>query len=80
MGKGDIKTKKGKRSAGSFGVSRKRKKPSATIIAKPKKKAKATPKKETAAKATTKKAAAKPAAKKSATKKTTTKKSTTAKK
>lgn len=69
MGKGDIKTKKGKRFAGSYGVSRKRKENKAVIEPKPKKKAakKAAPK----AKATTKKAA---------TKKTTTAKKTTTKK
>ena len=37
MGKGDIKTKKGKRSAGSYGVSRKKKTEKAVIVAKPKK-------------------------------------------
>lgn len=68
MGKGDIKTKKGKRAAGSYGVSRRKKKIKAAVEVKPKAK-KATPKK------TTKKAAAKPAAKKTtATKKTAAKK------
>lgn len=44
MGKGDIKTKKGKVTNGSYGVTRKRK-DSATIVVKPK------PKKEVVAKA-----------------------------
>ena len=65
MGKGDIKTRKGKRTAGSYGVSRPRKKAKAVVVAKPKAK-KAAPKK-----AAPKKAAAKTTAKKTTTKKTT---------
>ena len=65
MGKGDIKTKKGKISAGSYGVSRPRKKAAAIIEAKPKKAKKAAAKKPAAKKTTAKKTAAKkPAAKK----------------
>jgi len=66
MGKGDMKTARGKRSAGSYGKTRKRKKAAKPIIeAKPKKKA---AKKPAAAKKTTAKkpAAKKPAAKKAA--------------
>lgn len=69
MGKGDIKTKKGKRFAGSYGVSRKQKDKNTINEVKPKDKAK--PKTKAKPKATT--------AKKTTTKKTTTKK-TTAKK
>jgi len=65
MGKGDKKSKKGKISSGSYGVTRKRKK-AATFVAKPKAK-KAAPKKEEApAKETAKKAPAKKAAAKKA--------------
>jgi len=61
MGKGDLKTKKGKIRAGSYGVSRKRKSTTAIIVpAKPKKAAakKVTAKKTTAKKAAPKKATA----------------------
>ena len=64
MGKGDIKTTKGKRTRGSYGNTRKRKKTVKIVAAKPKKKA--APKKATAKKPTAKKAA--PKAKKSAPK------------
>ena len=71
MGKGDIKTKKGKITNGSYGVTRKRK-DSATIVVKPK------PKKEVVAKTPVedKKAPAKkaPAVKKETTKKAPAKK------
>lgn len=67
MGKGDLKSKKGKRVRGSYGVSRKRKS-SEKIIVVPKKAVKSVS--ETADKKTTEKAAAKkPAAKKPAAKK-----------
>lgn len=59
MGKGDIKTAKGKRTAGSYGKTRKRKK--ATPAAKPKKVTTAVAEKKAPAKKT---AAAKPAAEK----------------
>ena len=75
MGKGDKKTKKGKISAGSYGISRKRKK--ATAIVTPKAKKKVAPKKVEAEKeaAPAKKAAPKkPAAKKTTTKKAAPKK------
>jgi len=62
MGKGDIKSKKGKRAAGSYGVSRKRKTEKTVVETKPK--AKKAAKKPAAKKATESKAAAKPAAKK----------------
>ncbi len=57
MGKGDIKTKKGKRRAGSYGVTRKRKK-TKSVAAAPKatKAAKKPAAKKPAAKKTTKKA------------------------
>lgn len=67
MGKGDKKTKKGKVTNGSYGVTRKRK-DSATIVVKPK------PKKEVVAKTEAPAEKATPAAKKPAAKKTTTKK------
>ena len=54
MGKGDIKTTKGKRTRGSYGNTRKRKKTVKIVAAKPKKK--------TAPKKTAKKPAAKKAA------------------
>ncbi|MDG2226427.1 MAG: 30S ribosomal protein THX [Flavobacteriales bacterium] len=57
MGKGDIKTTKGKRTRGSYGNTRKRKKTVKIVAAKPKKKA--APKKATAKKPTAKKAAPK---------------------
>ena len=57
MGKGDIKTTKGKRTRGSYGNTRKRKKTVKIVEAKPKKKA--APKKATAKKPTAKKAAPK---------------------
>ncbi|MBS1581077.1 MAG: 30S ribosomal protein THX [Bacteroidetes bacterium] len=62
MGKGDMKTKKGKRTAGSKGKSR----PSKRTVATAKKAAakKAAPKKKAAKKAAPKKKAAKKAAKK----------------
>ena len=77
MGKGDKKSKKGKIWAGSYGVSRKKKK-NGTIAIKPKAK-KIAPKKEEApiAEETPKKA---PAKKAPATKKTPAKKKTAAKK
>ena len=60
MGKGDIKTAKGKRAAGSYGVSRKRKKSKPVIESTPKvKKATTTAKKTTTTKTATKKTAAK---------------------
>jgi len=69
MGKGDIKSKKGKRSAGSYGISRKRKADKSVVETKPKK-AVAKEKEATDAKATPKKAEAKkPAAKKAPAKK-----------
>ena len=70
MGRGDIKTKKGKRFSGSYGKVRSRKEEVEQFVAKPKKEkeeVKATPEKKTAAKKTT--------AKKATTKKKTTKKS-----
>ena len=72
MGKGDIKTAKGKRVNGSYGNARKRKSVS-TVIAAPKAKAekKEVVKKEPAAK--------KPAVKKEAAQKATTAKKTTKK-
>ncbi|MBL4709193.1 MAG: 30S ribosomal protein THX [Flavobacteriales bacterium] len=66
MGKGDIKTKKGKRFAGSYGVSRKRKDDVAVIEVNPKKKA--TKKAEPQSLAENKPAAKKTTAKKSADK------------
>lgn len=67
MGKGDQKSKKGKINAGSYGVTRKRKK-SVTFVAKPKAKKVAAKTEEVEAKP--KKAAAKkPAAKKAPAKK-----------
>lgn len=71
MGKGDIKSKKGKRSAGSYGVSRKRKTDKPVIEAKPKKAEKKTAEPKAAEEKTpVKKAAAKkPAAKKAPAKK-----------
>ncbi len=60
MGKGDIKTKKGKIARGSYGITRKRKKKAVVIEAKPKKAAKKpAAKKAPAKKAAPKKAAAK---------------------
>ncbi|MGY8927627.1 MAG: 30S ribosomal protein THX [Flavobacteriales bacterium] len=62
MGKGDKKTKKGKRSMGSYGVSRKRSVSTPVAVAKPKAKKKAAPKtdaKPTEKKETVKKVAAK---------------------
>lgn len=73
MGKGDKKTKKGKISNGSYGVTRK-KKDSAKIVVKPK------PKKEAAVKKEVPVEKAKPVAKKSAPAKETTAKKTVAKK
>lgn len=67
MGKGDIKTKKGKRTAGSYGVSRKKKKVKPVIEIKPK------AKKKKATKATSKTTEKKAAPKKAATKKTAAK-------
>lgn len=63
MGKGDIKSRRGKRKAGSAGVSRQKKKKTIVIPEKPKAKVK----KSTSEKKTTTK---KPAAKKTAIKKT----------
>ena len=57
MGKGDIKTTKGKRTRGSYGNTRKRKKTVKIVPAKPKKKA--APKKAAAKKPAAKKAAPK---------------------
>ena len=61
MGKGDIKTTKGKRTRGSYGNTRKRKKTVKIVAAKPKKKA---AKKPAAKKATPKAKKATPKAKK----------------
>ena len=74
MGKGDKRTKKGKRTMGSAGVSRPAKPKTKVVAAKPKKKA--APKKAVVAKKeTAKKAVAKKApAKKAAPKKTAAKK------
>lgn len=60
MGKGDLKTKRGKISRGTYGVTRKRNSSSTTVVSKPKAE-KATAKKTTAKKTTTKKAASKKA-------------------
>ena len=71
MGKGDIKSTKGKRTRGSYGNTRKRKKIVKIVAAKPKKKAapkKAVAKKPVAKKASTEAVAKKPAAKKAAPK------------
>ena len=77
MGKGDKKSKKGKISSGSYGVTRQKKKKNAFVATKPKAK-KAAPTAEeapTAEKPAAKKAAAKkPAAKKAPAKKATAKK------
>jgi ribosomal small subunit protein bTHX len=62
MGKGDKKTAKGKRTMGSYGVTRKRKEEKVVIVPKVKKVKKV-------ASETTKPAAKKPAAKKTASKK-----------
>ena len=72
MGKGDIKSKRGKINRGTSGVKRQKKKSAIIVPEKPK----AAPKKKAAAKKTTAKktTAKKTAAKKKATKKTTTKK------
>ena len=59
MGKGDIKTTKGKRTRGSYGNTRKRKKIVKIVAAKPKKKA--DPKKAVAKKTAAKKPVAKKA-------------------
>jgi len=59
MGKGDIKTTKGKRTRGSYGNTRKRKKIVKIVAAKPKKKA--APKKAVAKKTAAKKPVAKKA-------------------
>ena len=67
MGKGDIKSKRGKINRGTSGVKRQKKKSVIIIPDKPK----ASPKKKTAAKKTT---AKKTTAKKKATKKNSTKK------
>ena len=78
MGKGDKKTKKGKISQGSYGVTRKRKK-STPIVASAKPKAKVAPKKTEEKAETVKPAAKKAPAKKAATaeKKPAAKKATT---
>ena len=69
MGKGDQKSKKGKISSGSYGVSRKRKK-AVAFVAKPKAKKTEAVKEEAPAKEAAKKAPAKkPAAKKAPAKK-----------
>jgi 30S ribosomal protein S31 len=60
MGKGDIKTTKGKRTRGSYGNTRKRKNIVKIVAAKPKKKA--APKKAVAKKTAAKKPVAKKAA------------------
>jgi 30S ribosomal protein S31 len=65
MGKGDKKTAKGKRTMGSYGVTRKRKEEKVVIVPKVKKVKKV----KKVASETTKPAAKKPAAKKTATKK-----------
>ena len=67
MGKGDIKSTKGKRTRGSYGNTRKRKKIVKIVAAKPKKKA--TPKKTVAKKTEAKKEAPKSATKKPVAKK-----------
>jgi 30S ribosomal protein S31 len=72
MGKGDKKSKKGKISSGSYGVTRQKKKKNAYVAAKPKAK-KATPKAKEAP-AAEKPAAKKPAAKKAPAKKAAAKK------
>ena len=77
MGKGDIKSKRGKINRGTSGVKRQKKKSVIIVPEKPKAapKKKAAAKKTTAKKTTAKKTTAKKtAAKKKATKKTTTKK------
>lgn len=79
MGKGDIKSKRGKISSGSYGVRRKKKKTRAyvapAVAEKPAAKAIPAAKKKSAAKPAAKKTTAKkPAAKKAASKKATTKK------
>lgn len=81
MGKGDIKTRKGKITRGSYGVRRKKKKGGSYVAPEKPATKVAEEKKPTAKKATTKKAAAKKTtAKKTAAKKTTsTKKKTAAK-
>jgi len=66
MGKGDIKSTKGKRTRGSYGNTRKRKKTVKIVAAKPKKKA--APKKAAAKKPAAKKVTAKTTAKKAAPK------------
>ena len=73
MGKGDIKSKRGKINRGTSGVKRQKKKSVIIVPEKPK----AAPKKKAAAKKTT---AKKTIAKKTATKKKATKKTTTKKK
>ena len=67
MGKGDIKSTKGKRTRGSYGNTRKRKKIVKIVAAKPKKKA--TPKKTAVKKAVAKKEESKAATKKPVAKK-----------
>lgn len=78
MGKGDIKTKKGKRSAGSYGNSRPKKVAKSTVVVEKKKKAtpKAKPATASDAKNTSKITAKKTATKKPAAKKTAAKKTT----
>tara|TARA_R110002072_G_scaffold177854_2_gene333893 strand:- start:115 stop:444 length:330 start_codon:yes stop_codon:yes gene_type:complete len=81
MGKGDIKSKKGKRTAGSYGVSRKKKKSAETIVKKTPKKAKATTAEKTTADTSKKTASKKTSTVKTATtNKASTTKTTTAKK
>lgn len=74
MGKGDIKTGKGKRTNGSYGNTRKRKKATSTAPVVTAKKEKEVVKKAPAKKAAPKTAEAKPAAAKKAPAKKTTKK------
>jgi ribosomal small subunit protein bTHX len=79
MGKGDIKTRRGKIFAGTYGVTRKRKTKKAVVIP-VKKEEKPVEKKTTAKKTATKKTTAKKTTTKTTAKKTTTKKTTTTKK
>ncbi|MBI1286351.1 MAG: 30S ribosomal protein THX [Flavobacteriales bacterium] len=80
MGKGDIKSRRGKIARGSYGVRRKRK-TAVSVVIPPKKKAAAKPKaKANVEEAAEEKVTKKPVAKKTAAKKTTAKKATTTKK
>jgi len=80
MGKGDIKTRRGKIFAGTYGVTRKRKTKKAVVIpVKKEKEEKSAEKKTTTKKTTAKKSTTKTTAKKTTKKATATKKTTTAK-